>query len=76
MLTQLIQNIYKPKMSKPQNTNSHNRDCVYLESGPYEIFEGYWEYELSCGHTVIGDEPTNFCPECGKAILVEHEVSE
>jgi hypothetical protein len=30
----------------------------------------YWEYELSCGHTVKWDDPKppKFCPECGKEV--------
>ena len=29
-----------------------------------------WEYELSCGHTIIWEdsEPPRYCPECGRRI--------
>jgi hypothetical protein len=30
-----------------------------------------WEYELSCGHTIIWEdsEPPNYCPNCGRRIV-------
>lgn len=30
-----------------------------------------WEYDLSCGHTIIWEssEPPNYCPECGKKVV-------
>ena len=30
-----------------------------------------WEYELSCGHTIIWEdsEPPNYCPNCGAKVV-------
>lgn len=30
-----------------------------------------WEYDLSCGHTIIWEssEPPNYCPECGRRVV-------
>lgn len=48
------------------------RGTCKVEGSIIDTYEyNRWEYELSCGHTIIWEdsEPPNFCPECGRRIV-------
>ena len=43
----------------------------HVESSIIDTYEyNRWEYELSCGHTIIWEdsEPPRYCPNCGRRI--------
>ena len=49
------------------------RTC-HVESSIIDTYEyNRWEYELSCGHVIIWEdsEPPNYCPDCGRKVVVE-----
>ena len=52
-------------------TNSERTETCHVESSIIDTYEyNRWEYELSCGHTIIWEdsEPPRYCPNCGRRI--------
>lgn len=56
----------------PNNcTNSERTGTCHVESSIIDTYEyNRWEYELSCGHTIIWEdsEPPRYCPICGRRV--------
>ncbi len=53
-------------------TNSERTETCHVESSIIDTYEyNRWEYELSCGHTIIWEdsEPPRYCPECGTKVV-------
>lgn len=53
-------------------TNGERTETCHVESSIIDTYEyNRWEYELSCGHTIIWEdsEPPRYCPECGRRIV-------
>lgn len=44
------------------------RGQVTVESSRYDELADQYVFELSCGHTVYGDEPPAYCMDCGSTI--------
>jgi rubrerythrin len=52
-------------------TQAESSGTGHVESSIIDTYEyNRWEYELSCGHTIIWEdsEPPRFCPNCGRRI--------
>lgn len=52
-------------------TQEESSGTCHVESSIIDTYEyNRWEYELSCGHTIIWEdsEPPRYCPECGRRI--------
>lgn len=52
-------------------TQAESSGTCHVESSIIDTYEyNRWEYELSCGHTIIWEdsEPPRYCPECGRRI--------
>ena len=52
-------------------TNGERTETCHVESSIIDTYEyNRWEYELSCGHTIIWEdsEPPRYCPNCGRRI--------
>ena len=52
-------------------TNGERTGTCHVESSIIDTYEyNRWEYELSCGHTIIWEdsEPPRYCPICGRSI--------
>jgi hypothetical protein len=52
-------------------TQTESSGTCHVESSIIDTYEyNRWEYELSCGHTIIWEdsEPPRYCPECGRRI--------
>jgi len=50
-------------------TQAESSGTCHVESSIIDTYEyNRWEYELSCGHTIIWEdsEPPNYCPNCGR----------
>jgi hypothetical protein len=53
-------------------TNGERTGTCHVESSIIDTYEyNRWEYELSCGHTIIWEdsEPPRYCPECERRIV-------
>jgi hypothetical protein len=52
-------------------TQAESSGTCHVESSIIDTYEyNRWEYELSCGHTIIWEdsEPPRYCPNCGRRI--------
>ena len=53
------------------NAERTNWTC-HVESSIIDTYEyNRWEYELSCGHTIIWEDsdPPHYCPNCGRKVV-------
>ena len=48
------------------------RGMCEVEGSILDTYEyNRWEYDLTCGHTIIwgSSEPPNYCPNCGRKVV-------